>query len=65
MEIGNNEHLSRFQTMAYDAIGLKFGMHYNQEVDQSPNAYATKFYDLLYAAQDVLITLHCLLLLDY
>ena len=35
----------------YDAIGLGFGIHYNQEVKESLNPNAKKFYDLLHVAQ--------------
>lgn len=48
---GHNEHISRFESMVYDAIDLGYQMHYDKEIDECPNVDAQKFYDLLHAAQ--------------
>ena len=48
---GHTEHLSRFHSMVYDAVGPEFQMHNDQQIDESPNVDAQKFYDLLNIAQ--------------
>ena len=50
-ESRNNEELNRFQAIVYDAVGLNFGIRYNQEVEEPPNPYVKNFYELLDAAQ--------------
>lgn len=48
---GYNDHLNRFENMVYDVVGSDYETHYDQEMDESPNIDAQKFYDLLHAAQ--------------
>jgi len=51
------EHLNKFESMVYNAIGLEYEMDHNEEmdysssVDETPNIEAQKFYELLDAVQ--------------